>query len=324
MPEPDMSVWKGRVDVADGPGALRWHQMVKPLEVNSPPGVALIGFACDEGVRRNGGRVGTRYGPKALREALTNLAWHQATPVYDAGDVCCPESDMEAAQQELAELTAKLIREGHRPLVLGGGHETSWGTFQGIVSARPTAVVGVINIDAHLDLRADEPGNSGTSFAQIANWCAKQDVPFRYLCLGVSEASNTAALFNQAYALRAEYETDVDLHPWDLARVRQRVVEFAGQVDLLHLSLDLDVLPGWVMPAVSAPAGAGVAFDIVEALISTALACPNVIAMDVVEFNPWLDPTGAAVRTAARLVWRASAQWSFPQWPPNDTLLVRR
>ena len=48
-----MSVWTGRVDEADGPRALRWHQMVQPLAADSPPGIVLIGFACDEGVRRN-------------------------------------------------------------------------------------------------------------------------------------------------------------------------------------------------------------------------------------------------------------------------------
>jgi formiminoglutamase len=70
MPEPDMSVWTGRVDTADGPNALRWHQMVKPLAADSPPGIVLIGFACDEGVRRNGGRVGAKDGPRVAPGAV--------------------------------------------------------------------------------------------------------------------------------------------------------------------------------------------------------------------------------------------------------------
>src|SRR5262245_23238451 len=133
MPEPDMSIWTGRVDAADGPDALRWHQMVKPLTPSAEPGVVLVGFACDEGVRRNGGRVGAKDGPRAIRAALANLAWHQSAPVYDAGDVRCDDGDMEGAQSRLAEVVADAIRAGHWPLVLGGGHETAWGTFQGIV-----------------------------------------------------------------------------------------------------------------------------------------------------------------------------------------------
>ena len=99
--------------------------------------------------------------------------------VYDAGDVRCDDGDMEGAQSRLANVVADAIRTGHRPLILGGGHETAWGTFQGIVAAKPDANVGVINIDAHLDVRSDEPGNSGTPFHQIAKWCEANRRPFR-------------------------------------------------------------------------------------------------------------------------------------------------
>src|SRR6266545_1409313 len=198
MPDPDMSLWTGRVDAADGPNALRWHQMVKPLAADSPPGIALIGFACDEGVRRNGGRVGAKDGPRAIRQALANLAWHQYFWVYDAGDVRCDDRDMEGAQSRLAEVVADAIRAGHRPLILGGGHETAWGTFQGIVAARPKHKVGVVNIDAHFDLRADETPNSGTPFAQIQRWCSDRNKPFNYFCLGTARHSNTKALFDRA------------------------------------------------------------------------------------------------------------------------------
>src|SRR4051812_41120798 len=99
MPIPDMSVWQGRTDSADGPKALRWHQRVEPMSENAPPGIALIGFACDEGVRRNGGRVGAKGGPRAIRAAMANFAWHQHHPVYDAGDVDCSDGKLEIAQR---------------------------------------------------------------------------------------------------------------------------------------------------------------------------------------------------------------------------------
>ena len=54
----DMSVWQGRQDPEDGELALRWHNKVQPWQADSEPGVVLLGFACDEGVRRNKGRVG--------------------------------------------------------------------------------------------------------------------------------------------------------------------------------------------------------------------------------------------------------------------------
>ena len=68
-----LECWTGRIDPeAD---ALRWHQCIQPLAADSTPGIALLGFACDEGVRRNQGRVGAAEGPVALRRALANVAW---------------------------------------------------------------------------------------------------------------------------------------------------------------------------------------------------------------------------------------------------------
>lgn len=305
MPDPDMSVWAGRVDAADGPRALRWHQKVEVLTPGCQPGVVLIGFACDEGVRRNGGRVGAKDGPVAIRKALANLAWHQHHPVYDAGDVRCDDGDMEGAQSRLAEVVADAIRDGHRPLILGGGHETAWGTFQGIVSVAPQAAVGVINIDAHLDLRADEPPNSGTPFYQIAKWCEANDRPFHYLCLGVAEPSNTLALFDRADSLKAQWLCDADLEP----RGGTAVDKFLTRAGVVHLSLDLDVLPSSVMPGVSAPAGCGVSLDVVEELARYVLGHKEVVAVDLVELNPSLNPGGNSARVAARLAWRIANEW---------------
>jgi formiminoglutamase len=305
MPEPDMSVWTGRVDTADGPDALRWHQMVKALAPDSPPGVVLIGFACDEGVRRNGGRVGAKDGPQAIRASLASLAWHQHFPVYDAGDVRCDDGDMEGAQSRLAEGVASAIRAGHRPLILGGGHETAWGTFQGIMSAKPDANLGIINIDAHFDLRADEPGNSGTPFYQMAKWCREQNRWFGYFPLGISPASNTEALFARARELNVSWRFDSDLTRLKLDAVLADVRTFVDGSDCVYLSVDLDVLSASVMPAVSAPAARGVALDSVVAVIETVLKQQNkLVALDIVELNPAhdIDRRGAAV--AARLVWQ--------------------
>lgn len=309
MPEPDMSIWTGRVDAADGPDALRWHQMVRPLAPGAGPGVVLIGFACDEGVRRNGGRVGAKDGPRAIRAALANLAWHQSCPVYDAGDVRCGDADMEGAQAKLAEIVAEVIRAGHRPLVLGGGHETAWGTFQGIVTAKPQAAVGVINIDAHLDLRADEPGNSGTPFYQMAKWCRERGRRFRYLCIGTAEPSNTAALFNRLAELGGEHIPDADFVPLDRKEPRGHVAEFVRRAAVVHLSIDLDALPAATMPAVSAPAARGIPLEVIELILDRVLGSEKVLAVDLVELNPRFDGDARGARTAARVAWQVAKDW---------------
>ena len=53
------SLWQGRDDSAEAPNALRLFQTIARAERFAPqemPGdIALLGFACDEGVRRNKG-----------------------------------------------------------------------------------------------------------------------------------------------------------------------------------------------------------------------------------------------------------------------------
>ncbi|HRE30467.1 MAG TPA: hypothetical protein PLD88_00700, partial [Candidatus Berkiella sp.] len=70
---PSQSDWEGRVDPAE-PFA-RFYQAVKcksleaffmSLLPTEQPTVVLLGFACDEGIRRNQGRIGAACAPKAL------------------------------------------------------------------------------------------------------------------------------------------------------------------------------------------------------------------------------------------------------------------
>jgi formiminoglutamase len=309
MLEADRSVWSGRIDGADGPAALRWHQMVQPWAAGVPPGLVLIGFACDEGVRRNGGRGGAKEGPRAIRATLANFAWHQNAPVYDAGDVPCPDGDLEKAQDTLAEVVAAALRAGHRPLVLGGGHETAWGTFQGIHQAKPAVAISIVNIDAHLDLRADQPGHSGTPFSQIARWGAAHRQPFRYLCIGAAQPANTRALYQRLKDWGGEFIPDTDFWPLPRADALAAIADYVAGAEAIHLSIDLDVLSAAIMPAVSAPAARGLALEAVELVMERVMASKKVVAVDLVELNPRFDIDNRGCRVAARLAWGIAHAW---------------
>src|SRR5687767_10529544 len=47
------------------------------------PDILMLGFPSDEGVRRNGGRVGAALGPAAIRSALYCLAPDARSPRFD-------------------------------------------------------------------------------------------------------------------------------------------------------------------------------------------------------------------------------------------------
>ncbi|MFL5331273.1 MAG: formimidoylglutamase [Gemmataceae bacterium] len=311
-----MSIWTGRDDTpTEGPNALRWWQCVKPYTPDAEPGIVLIGFACDEGVRRNGGRVGAKDGPRALRKALANMAWRNQHPIYDGGDVHCVESELEAAQDNLREKVSNVVRTGHRPLVLGGGHETAWGTFRGAADNKPDSTWGIVNIDAHFDLRLGPSANSGTPFSQIADWFANNRRPFRYAVFGISDPSNSRASVERAHSLGTKYLDDFTLPHVGPNAEWGWIRNFVRESEDVYLSLDLDVLSASIMPAVSAPAIRGVALDVVANLIDEILDSHRVVAVDVVEFNPAFDINGCAARVAAGLIWKIAAGWTAARRP---------
>ncbi|MGL4249513.1 MAG: formimidoylglutamase [Aeromonas sp.] len=302
----DMSLWQGRQDPEDGAQALRWHDKVQPWSASAADaaGVVLLGFACDEGVRRNKGRIGAAASPLAVRKLLANTAWHLNRPVYDGGDVSCSDGDLDAAHERLAERVSSALDLGHFPLVLGGGHEVAFGSWSGLNRhLGRSGKIGIINFDAHFDLRRKvEQASSGTPFFQIAEQCTVQRTPFHYACLGIAETANTRALFARARELGVWHVLDEAMTQADLPALLAGLDAFIARCDHLYLTIDLDVLPAAVMPGVSAPAARGVELAVIEPLVAHIRASGKLRLADLAEYNPMLDQDNRSARVAARLV----------------------
>ena len=300
----DMSLWSGR---DDGNGKERWHQYIAPLKDSAPPGIALLGIASDEGVKRNHGRVGAVAGPDTIRIYLANLAYRQNIPLYDAGNLSCEHGDLEALQRKQADKVCHLLEQNHFPLIIGGGHEIAYGSFSGLdkylSQSQKTGPIGIINLDAHFDLRCAEKATSGTPFLQIANHCRQQKIPFHYLCLGVSDIANTETLFTTARRLNVQYLRDEELNSWQLEKINQQLKEFIQPCQAIYLSIDLDVLPAATAPGVSAPAARGIPQEILEWLLTTIkqISGKRLKLADIAEYNPKYDIDGRTARIAARL-----------------------
>lgn len=316
--------WTGRCDGTD-PALLRWHQRVilvniltghLPLVDAKRKGIALIGFACDEGVKRNGGRTGSQSGPLQLRKAFGNLPDHFKEEIIfaDLGNIVCLAAEMEKAQDELAKLVEIALSQGYQPLILGGGHEVTYGHFIGIrryinkASAdHSTNSIGIINFDAHFDLR--EPGengtHSGTGFFQIARQCKEDGKPFAYLPIGIQQNSNTKHLFDTADSLNINYISAQQFSASGEKEILEEISRFIAASAHIYLSIDLDVFSVAVAPGVSAPAYAGIFpdhlfFNCLELIITS----DKLISMDIAEFNPLYDIDNHTARLAAALAFR--------------------
>lgn len=313
------AAWTGRID-GTSPEHARWHQVVRPSPGDaavartsgSERSTGLIGFASDEGVRRNHGRVGASAGPAALRGALASLAHLEGTgALIDDGDVVVDRGDderpgdLEGGQVALARRVSALLDAHDLTVVLGGGHETAYASYGGLTGSRRVdegTRIGILNLDAHFDLREAPRASSGTPFLQAARDAQAAGRSFHYAVVGVSEASNTRVLFDTARELGVTWLTDEQSQSADLPGVRRFVRSFAAGVDVLYLTVDLDVLPAAVAPGVSAPAGFGVPYEVIHACAHEATASGKLALADVVELNPSLDIDARTARAAGRLI----------------------
>jgi formiminoglutamase len=307
--------WTGRFD-GDGREHRRWWQAVSRYApggtassasagLSSAPAsrpAVLLGFASDEGVRRNKGRPGAALAPAALRAALGPLAFHLDRTVSDAGDVVVTGGALEAGQARAGLAIAAILDAGRLPVVLGGGHETAFASYLGLAGSgavRGGQRLGVLNLDAHFDLRDEPVPSSGTPFFQMAEAEAAAGREFRYAVVGISEPNNTGALFSTAERLGVRYLRDEDCTP---ERTRALVDDFLAGVDVLYLTIDLDVLPAPVAPGVSAPAAFGVPLPVISAVCRQVAESGKLLHLDVAELNPEFDVDGRTARVAARLV----------------------
>jgi formiminoglutamase len=280
------------------------HLLGRALASPDDAAGVLVGFPVDEGVRRNRGRPGAAQGPAAIRrclfkmtpdaqhfDAFVRLLEHTA----DLGDLE-PTGDLEADQAALGELLAPHLKRGGTVVVLGGGHETSFGHFLGYVQAGLR--VNVVNWDAHPDVRPliDGRGHSGS--------------PFRQMLLHESGACTgyTVAGLNPHSTAKAHLEFLADrggraLFAPDLSAENVGAFYTACAGDVLA-SFDLDALDQSAAPGVSAPNAAGLSPELWLHAAERAGACTAVRSVDVVELNPSFDRDDQTARLAALTVWR--------------------
>lgn len=308
---PDPTQWHGR---ADSPPAACFFQIMKMLNLLenksihvTQPTFALIGFRCDEGIRRNSGRAGASEGPTALRQALAKLPVHKHNfSCLDAGSIICADGDLETSQQALAEVVSILLTNNVIPIVIGGGHELAWGHYQGIADAFPQKTLGIINFDAHFDMRplsADGRGSSGTPFLQIAKAHEATNRRFDYNCIGIQHVGNIRQLFETAKAYNAQVILADELHLGQIDKCVDFLDRIIDQNEMVYTSICLDVFSAAFAPGVSAIQPLGLFPWHVIPLVRQLAASGKVVSYDIAELSPRYDFDQCTAKLAASLIY---------------------
>lgn len=309
---PDPLVWQGRSDIPRNACFFQNMQLLNLLDEvpvkTSPLTFALVGFNCDEGVRRDQGRVGAAQAPGAIRQCLAKLPLQKSViTCYDAGDIICPDDDLEASQVALAEVIATLLAKDIRPIVIGGGHEVAWGHYQGIAKHYPKDKrLGILNFDAHFGLfplYAGHLGSAATAFYQIAEAHKKGKRHFDYNCIGIQHAGNIKQQFEVAKKLDTKMILADEMHQGLQEKCFDFVDRIMDQNDILYLSLSLDVFSPAFAPGVSSIQPLGLNPWHIIPLLRQVATSAKVISYDLTSHVPLYDIDHRTAKLAATLIY---------------------
>ncbi len=289
----------------------------RPTPAGRPGGpgpAAILGVPLD---RTTSYRSGTAAGPTEIRAASWSLETYSpalgadltAQVVYDFGDVTLDrgrplEADLEAIERATAELRGR----GFTPVIVGGEHLLTLATYRGVVrwagrgdsSGPPGDPPVFLHFDAHADLRDAYEGLT-LSHATVVRRVSELAGPRNVYQFGIRSGEREEMAWGQANVNRVGGNL--------VEATRQALRLVAGR--RVYCSVDIDLFdpahaPGTGNPEPGGPAAA----DVFEAVLAVGVAASlgatgggiDLVAFDLVEVSPPLDPTGRTVVLAAKLL----------------------
>lgn len=266
----------------------------------------LVGFCCDAGAGDSVGVSGAADAPEAIRAALQSLQLHNqdAMTFYDVGDVVCLKDSLCGARDCLAHVVSTLRQHQMRPIVLGGGTETSVGHYRGLVDVNPCSHLGLVSFSSCLSLLSSSDTSSRTAFWEIGEARKKEKLDFNYTCLGVQSAANTSEEFEHAHEHGLRYMTADVLAQGSVADIFAMLEDALKDSEAVFLSINLNVFSSAFAPGVVRPQPLGLAPWHILPLIKCVMSTGQVSGMEILGLHPQSDPQGLTAKLAANLVYQ--------------------
>ena len=266
---------------------VRWH-----LEDYVDGQVILLGCPQDEGVRRNGGRVGAGAAPDSIRTWLYRLVAPAGVTLFDLGNTIIQPTleETHLVQQQIVE---QIIADGKTLIVLGGGNDLSYPDCAGL--AHICGEVLAFNIDAHLDVRDNPIRNSGTPYRMLLEGGHLQagnfyEMAYQPFAVAHAHLHYVREKGNFAYSLR-------DLREQGVMNVFQRIL--AQNRRAIFWGIDVDSVNSAEAPGVSAPNPLGLGGDELCQITELAGRNPNTRLIEFTEVNPTYDLDNRTSRLVA-------------------------
>ncbi len=261
--------------------------------------LAVTGVPFDQAVTN---RPGTRFGPRAIREASTlqpydpPYGWGydplSAFSIVDYGDLAFDYAKTSEFPETLESHFRTLLAADVGTVTLGGDHYIALPILKAY--AEKYGPMSVIQFDAHSDLWADD------DYERIDHGTFM----YKAVKLGLVDPSRSVQI-----GIRTECDDYLGMNVIDAREVHESApAEIAKKVKAIvgdaptYLTFDIDALDPAYAPGTGTPVWGGLA-SAQTAIILRDLAGINLMGGDVVEVSPPYDTSGNTALTAANLLY---------------------
>ncbi len=301
----------------EGPSYLGPVSFAKVVQVTEPeeldrwkPDFAIVGAPWDDSTSY---RPGARFGPRAVRVANYQPPdWHvdlevaplEELTIVDYGDAVCQPGLVGPSHEAIRQRVHEVASRGIVPVVIGGDHSVTLPSATAVADVVGRGRLGIVHFDAHADTAPESFGNPlshGTPMRRLVESGAVPGANFVQIGLRGYWPPREVFEWMRAEGMRWHLMDEV----WRLGIsevVRRALAEALDGPEFIYISIDIDVLDPGFAPGTGTPEPGGMTpVDLLRAVREVALHTP-VVAMDVVEVAPALDPAELTAQNANRCI----------------------
>ncbi|AWG22279.1 arginase [Flavobacterium faecale] len=225
----------------------------------------LFGIPEDVGIRANYGRPGAESAWKSAIKSIANIQhnrFSKGSSIIVLGEVDVREEMAEAKNldfkvmddrlklsklvekidKEVSHIIFNIIKAGKTPIIIGGGHNNSYGNIKGAALAKGKPV-NAINFDAHSDFRILEGRHSGNGFS----YAYEEGFLKKYFVFGLHENYTSKSVLD----IIKKSEERVRYNTYDSIKIRNEKQFYQEMVashefiktDYYGIEIDLDAIP---------------------------------------------------------------------------------
>ena len=281
------------------PRAAHW---LKPFANETSVDLAVYGVCASQ---TSISKTGAHDTPSAIRQALLRYSTYSWSQNIDLGELVARDfgnsehPDSPEGEEVTKRLAKQAAENGKLSIALGGDNSVTFAAMSGAHNLRSS---GLITFDAHHDLR------DGISNGSPVRRLVEAGLPGnRIVQIGINDFSNSPQYAKLAKELGILVITRAELRKLTPEQAWEKAITHLGNVETIHVDIDVDVCDRSVVPGCPAAAPGGISADELRQFALLAGKTKTVTSLDITEIDSTADSADQrTVRLAALLILEAA------------------